>query len=225
MTDFFSSLTSIIGGVLRLDAVTFQNLLASPKNMELALATLVIAGVSLMLGQSVALFANRVDRVRFVLSLAASALMLIIGVFFWALSIWAVMQFVMGFGGSIRDTFIIVAAGHAPLIYGFLVLLPYLGRIIYVFLRVWMFVAVWVGVTAVYGMSPLFGMAAVLLGWLLLEILTHFLPILDSVQDRLWQLATGRRKMRSAQEVVDYYVQRARERIESAYEDSEGGGK
>ncbi|NOX63738.1 MAG: hypothetical protein GXP42_17575 [Chloroflexi bacterium] len=224
MSDFPSTLSALFSAVWRLEPDAFRALTMGPDGGKLALSALFISGISITLGQSVILFANQVGRIRFALSVVASALTLIVGVFFWALSIWAVLEFVVGVHRPIREAFIIVAAGHAPLFFGFLVLLPYLGRIIHIVLRVWTFLAVWVGVMTVYQTPAFMGLISVLLGWLLLEIITHFLPLLDDFEDWLWQLATGKRTMRSAQEMVDFYVQRSRERIEAAYKKERKGG-
>src|SRR6185436_451003 len=95
-----------------------------------------------------------------------SALVLIISVFVWAGSIWLVINLVFSRPGQFARILVLVALSYAPLLFGFAVLLPYLGNFIYHALRIWSFLALVVGVKAVAGALFWQGILACLIGWL-----------------------------------------------------------
>ncbi len=88
---FLQSFFSLVGGALRLDPKAFRAV-QTPINADfLTLTILILAGISVALGQSVVLLANKVTPRRFVISL------LLNGVFFvGSLVIWSAVFALVG---------------------------------------------------------------------------------------------------------------------------------
>ena len=173
----------------------------------LALFILFVAGVSDTLGQSVILFANQVGRARFAATLVIQALALIVGVFLWAGSIWLTADLLFGGVASFNTLLVLVMLSHAPLVFGFLVLLPYLGTPIYHLLRIWVLLAVITTVIGLYGFGLISAFISSIMGWILLEVLRR-LPVLQvrQVDEWLWRLSTGTESPQTAEAVVDAFV-------------------
>jgi len=201
---FITALWDVALGVLRLDPDVFTTVITTDGGGWVALAILFVAGISDMLGQSVVLFANRVSPRRFGVSLVMSALILIISVFVWAGSIWLIVNFVFALQGRFARILILVALSYAPLLFGFVVLLPYFGNFTYHALRIWSFLALVVGVKAIAGAVFWQGIIACLLGWLFLQFIIH-LPILriKAVDAWLWRVMTGTREKLDTQMLAD----------------------
>jgi hypothetical protein len=210
---FLDLMGDLINGVLRLNPEVFQAALDSSITGIFSLIILFLAGVSDTIGHSVVFFANRVPRGRFLFAILVEALVFVIGVFFWAGSIWIMASFIFnahqGYGYVIRT----VALGYVPLLFGFLILLPYLGNIIFVTLRIWVLLAVLVGVSVAYDFGFWPALICSVLGWVFLTFLAR-LPFLrvDLVDNLLWRLSTGVDKELNAQEAVDEYMRKTRTR-------------
>lgn len=120
---FLASLWALIQGVLSLDPQAYNAALTQEGGGRLSLAVLFVAGVSITIGQSVVLFANRLPRRRFIVSLVLSSLLLLVGVLFWAASVWVLATYVFGAERSLRLVMIVVSLSYAPMLYGVFVLL------------------------------------------------------------------------------------------------------
>jgi hypothetical protein len=135
MSDFLASLIHLAGDILRLQADALVWLAANPQGNLLALALAFLAGFSLMIGQSVALFANRVPPRRFTLRLLPGALGYGISLLVWAGCIWLVETHLLGGSLSFQAAALLVAASQAPLLLAFAIFLPYLGNILITFCK------------------------------------------------------------------------------------------
>lgn len=206
---FLVSLWEIITGVLSFDADAYIAVLTQPGGGRMAVAVLFISTLSLSIGQSVVLFANRVGRRRFVLSLILSATLLVLGVFIWATAVWLLAGTLFGAHQSFQAVFIVVALSYAPLIYGFLVLLPYLGNIIYVVLRVWILLVLLMAVQALFGFSLFDAMICSFLGWVILELIVR-IPAITAVEQWLWKLFSGKDALEETHDIVTEFVQSVR---------------
>ena len=151
----------------------------------------VLAALSLTVGQSVVLFANRVPPSRFFLSVLASVL---------SLMLTAVGQFIfLAFVLTLIDhewslvaLLILVLISDAPYLLGFLVFLPYLGNPILRLLRLGENLIIFVGLLS-FGLDALTTAVVVLSMGLGTELWRH-LPFIDPdmILDRVWLLVTGR---------------------------------
>ncbi len=204
---FLELMGNLIEGVMRLDPVVFQAALASSITGILALFILFLAGFSDTVGHSVILFANRVPRRRFLFALVVEALIFVVGVFFWAASIWLMADLIFDAHQPYGYVVITVALGYAPLLFGFSILLPYLGNIIFVVLRVWVLLAVLVGISVAYSFGLWPAIVCSVLGWFLLTILARmpFLRI-ERFDNWLWQFSTGVPEELGTQEAVNQYL-------------------
>jgi hypothetical protein len=209
ISGFLLSLWAIITGVLSFDADAYIAVLTQDGGGWMALAVLFVSTLSLSVGQSVVLFANRVGRRRFVLSLALSALLLIVGVYIWTTAVWLLAATLFNAHQSFRAVFIVVALSYAPLIYGFLVLLPYLGNLIYTVLRVWILLVLLIAVQALFGFSWFEAVLCSFLGWLVLELIVR-IPMITAVEGWLWRVFSGKDELEDTDDIVSEFVQSIR---------------
>jgi hypothetical protein len=175
-----SSLSSVIAslwqlalGALRLNPEAFVAAVQQQGGTALALIILLLGGISMGVGQSVVLFANRVPPLRFIISLFAGAVVLGVVVLFWTTSIWVLGNLVFEADTVFLDLLTVVSLSYAPYLFGFLVLMPYLGNILSRVLNLWVFLAVIVGVAVTYQFGFWESLATALLGWVLLELVTR----------------------------------------------------
>jgi hypothetical protein len=214
---FLVSLWQIITGVLSFDADAYLAVLTQPGGGRMAVAVLFVSTLSLSIGQSVVLFANRVGRRRFALSLMLSATLLVIGVYIWATAVWLLADTLFDAKQSFSNVFIVVALSYAPLVYGFLVLLPYLGNIIYMVLRVWILLVLLMAVQALFGFSLFDAIICSFLGWVILELIVR-IPAITAVEQWLWRVFSGKDSLADTQDIVTEFVQSVRQSAE-AWED------
>jgi hypothetical protein len=183
----------VIKAVLSLNPKVFIAAVYLPGAWKLALAIVFVAGISDILGQSVVLFANRVTPRRFIVSTIMSGIMLIVSVFFYAFTIWLIVKFVMGMERSyFSAVLILVSLSYAPLVFSFFTLLPYLGNFIYQTVRIWSLLALVVGVAALAQSHFWAAILACLLGWLLIQFVTH-MPIfkIKAIDAWMWRVMAG----------------------------------
>ena len=125
MLEYISQVMNAIRLGLTMSPQTLAVVQVPPNARWVALGLLVVAGVSMLLGQSVVLFVNRVPPKRFTLSLLVNGLLFVAGIFFWALMVWATGNFLLAETATYRQILLIIALSYAPLVFGFLILLPY----------------------------------------------------------------------------------------------------
>ncbi len=206
-----SALFQVIGGVLRLDPEVYRAVILHPQGTRFAVLILFLAGLSSTLGQSVVLFANRVKLRRFLFSLVMFAISLVISAFLWAFTIWVLVEWFTDNSWLLIDVWTVVALSYAPFVFGFLILLPYLGRIIDDILRVWVLLAMLAGGLAFYPGNVAGVVLAGILGWVSLYLLSS-LPLWVRVQEWYWRFSTGTQKLSSTQDMVEEYVLEIQER-------------
>jgi hypothetical protein len=222
ISGFLAALWAVINGILSFDAEAYIAVLSQDGGGRIALAILFLSTLSLSIGQSVVLFVNRVSRRRFILSLVLSATLLMIGVFIWATAVWLLAETIFDAHQPFRNIFIVVALSYAPLLYGILVLIPYLGSIIYVVLRVWILLVLLLAVQAFFGFGWFPAIVCSLLGWFILELVVRF-PAITAVEQWLWRMTSGKEELEETQNIVEEFVQSVRLSAE-AWEDEDNDG-
>lgn len=217
------AVSELIHGVLRLDAHAFQAAVAHPNGLWIAFIVFLLAGLSIGLGQSVVLFANRVPRRRFFLTLLGAALVGFVTALLWALAVRLTLHFIFGVQISLRDVVVVVALGFVPGVWGIFLFLPYLGVVFGWVLRAWIFITILVGVGVVTGLNFRQTLVACGLGWLLFEFLTR-MPFfdVDRLYDRVWRAATGRPQRYTGEDLAAWLAEEAQASL--AARDSRGGG-
>ena len=162
---------TFVGRALTLDNSVFLLVQETPWRNTFVTLIVVSAGFSEALGQSVVLFASRVKKRRFILSLVLSASLYTFSFFFLTLSIWLVSAQVFGRAAGFDVVMRAVGLGYAPYLFSFFILAPYFGNPIGLFLSVWSLVAVNRGVQISLDLNLWQALLCTFLGWLLLQIL------------------------------------------------------
>jgi len=166
----------LVRGALALDPAAFRALLSPVvADPRLGLAVVYLAGLSHALGQSVALFAQRVSPRRFLATLAVQAALYLAAFLLWAVSVWWVARLGFDAARPLRDVVAVVGLAYAPQLFGALVLAPYLGGPLQTALSVWTLLATLVATAAVFGLTTAQAVACTAGGWLLSQLLQRTL--------------------------------------------------
>ena len=218
------SFLTLVGGILRLDPDAYQAVFSIEDGYNFALAVLLLGGISLGLGQSVVLFANRVRRRRFVIHLLLSGIVLLLGVLFWAGSVWLLAQILAGGSVTFTNVFISAAISTSPLLFGFFVLLPYLGILTFQILRIWALLIYLNVIETSLEIDFWWALGISLLGWVFLEAVTR-IPLFqfDRLRNWYWRLSTGTPRRLEIEEIVQRFIKDLREaaRIDKNYKDED----
>lgn len=155
----------LIGGAFALQFDAFRGVATLSGGLWFALIIVTVAGLSLAIAQSIVLFVSRVKPTRFIFCLLINAILFTAGFIFLTLSTWF-----LGFlPGSPRVPLIalikVFGLGYAPLLFGFLGALPYLGYPIGNLLSVWNLLAMVVGYAAIAQIGVGSAFIYVALGW------------------------------------------------------------
>ena len=182
-----------IGYALRLDERVYAAAVVHPKGVEIIVGIVFLAGVSMFLGQSVILFVNRVRRGRFVFSLLTNGVVFVVSYLIWGLAI-AFIGWLM-FDVDAKDLVIVAALvglSTAPLVFGFLILIPYSGPAIGKLLNVWQLLIMITVVESTFRVGIFAAIACVGLSWLLMLILTNTIgrPVVR-LRNALYRKVTG----------------------------------
>jgi hypothetical protein len=123
--------------------------------LQLSLVIVLLAGLSEAIGQIVVLFANEVKPRRMVMSLVLSAFLFLGGYVLWVASIWLIAVILFRPDTSPINVIRAVGLGYAPLLFGFLGVLPYFGGGILNLLYFWGFTAIVSAVSVTMGLTTL----------------------------------------------------------------------
>lgn len=161
----------LVGGAFALQAGAFQLITNVPDGLWLALLIVLLAGLSLAVGQSIILFMNRVQPGRFTFSLLLNAVLFACGFLFLTLSTWLTCLLPGSVNVSFPTLVKVLGLGYTPLLFSFLGALPYAGLPILNLLSVWNLLALVVGFGAItnVGIGDSFGHVA--LGWFVKQLL------------------------------------------------------
>jgi hypothetical protein len=187
------TLAELVSGALRLDRSAFDAIEQSSHGLRDALVLLLLAGVSITLGQSVVLFLNRVSPGRFALALVLGGLELVLEALLWIISVWAVVGLLGVSRPHLVETLDVIGLAYAPFLFGVLAFLPYVGLPILSLLRLWVLLAAIVSTSAAFDVAPQLATVAVAGGfvcrWLLLHVFHRAVVAGDHWY---WRASTGR---------------------------------
>lgn len=208
---FIAEAWQVASAVLRLDPAAYQLIKQASNGLQIGLFILIVSSFSYTVGQVAVLFANRVTRKHFLSGLAGAALTLMVSTFFWSASIWLTVAVILDRHVSLVHAFAAVAASFAPLLFGFMILIPYLGNILFYVLRIWAFLAVIVGTAVTFEVGFWQAVMASALGWIVLELLTRipFLQI-NRISNWLWRVSTGTAKQLKTDDIVTQFLDEGR---------------
>lgn len=189
---YIDYLFQIIRYALRLDPRLYDFVSSTPESRWLVLGVVFLAGASTLLGQSVVLFVNRVRRGRFVMSLAFNGIMYIISYFVWGVTIALVGRLIFPTEPDTWSVVRMVGLSTAPLIFGFFILIPWMGPFIGKILNIWGFLILVTVVEFGFQVGLLRALVVVGIGWLLMTLLNNFVgkPVI-ALRNRLWHMVAG----------------------------------
>lgn len=163
-----------IGYALRLDPRAFAITILHPNGGWIIAGIVFLAGMSMLLGQSVMLFVNQVRRGRFFFSLVTNGVVFLISYAVWGLAVAFIATFLFEIN-IINDVIIVFLIGvsTAPLVFGFLILIPYMGPAIGKILNVWQLLIMTAAVRFTFDVSIVEAIIAVGLSWLLMLVVSN----------------------------------------------------
>jgi len=205
MGGWLTAVYHIIVGIIKLDSAMYEAVVADPNAASLALAVLLVVGLSTAIGHSVVLFVNRVERRRFILSFTLTSITFVLGVFLLTFSVWLTVVVLFDTTPAFEDVLIVISLSFAPFIFGLFVIIPYLGHILEYGLRVWALMAALVGVFTIFDISLFAALFSGVLGWMLFEIISN-IAVLQTVEQWFWRKATGKSGFVESQEAVDLFI-------------------
>jgi hypothetical protein len=162
----------LVLGALALDRGAFEALLEAGTQRPPVGGWVVFgAGLSIAIGQSVALFAVRVSPRRFGASLLVQALLFTASFLVWASSTWWVGRLGFGAVAPWRDVVVAIGLAHAPQLLGALVLAPYFGTPLAALLSAWTLASATVATSVALGLDLRQAALCAAGGWLLSQLL------------------------------------------------------
>lgn len=192
---------------LWLNPRAFEYVMAGNGSGWIILAIAILGGASLLLGQSVILFVNRISPGRFAFSLLMNGVIFALSLAIWALAIWLTSRLLFPNAIPFLTVLRLVGLGAAPYVFGFLVLLPYAGNFIGKVLSVWSFLVVLAGLTTLAAGN--FGAALVctVIGWVLITVMSATIgrPIIRA-RNKVWQRLTGADLDASVQDILTQFA-------------------
>ena len=166
----FNRFWSLISGVLLLRTETFESINNLPSGLVASVLVVLLAGLSQTLGQSVMLFINQVKPLRFLLSVAIAAVLFVFNYNFWVVSTWLVAGWLFETDISLVEVIKTLGFSYAPLLLGFLMVIPYFGMPILVVLSIWALMAIATGLGAISNLGIWQAFGCCLGGWLVLQL-------------------------------------------------------
>lgn len=200
---YFEYLWKGIIYALQLNPSAYEFVITYPQSKWVVFGIIFLAGVATLLGQSVVLFLNRVRGGRFFFSLVVNGLMFIISYFVWGAIIYIAGRFLFQENVTFGSMFRLVGLSTAPLIFGFFILIPWMGPFLGKVLNVWSFLIL-INVVQFQFESGFWGaLLCVGLGWLLMNLLSNTIgkPII-AVRNRIWRRVTGSSMDATAQDIL-----------------------
>lgn len=205
--DFLASVWLVIWGVLTRDRSVLTWFQVHPLSLEIAVTAAAFAGASTLLGDSVVLFLNRVRGWRFAITLSINALGFVLLYSLQALVIAILGPLVLGYSPGLLAVVKGVMLSTAPMIFGVLVLIPYLGPAIARVLQVWGLLALWLVVQVLFHTDPWSALLVTGIGWVVMQVLSWTLarPV-SWIGDRIWRLATGKPAMMTGRDLLSGHM-------------------
>jgi predicted Abi (CAAX) family protease len=163
----------LLSGVLSLNPEAFNLIQTLPLGEKAALYTIILAGFSQALGQSIILLINKVKPSRFILSLVIATILFAFGYIFWVTITWLCSQLLLSQSISYLTIATTLGLAYTPLTLSFFVAFPYLGVPLSILLSIWSLLAFLIGLKAILGISISSAFWCSILGWVIKEILAR----------------------------------------------------
>ncbi len=169
----FSQLGDLIGGAFALNRDVFRLIITLPDGLWAALLVVLVAGLSLSVGQSIVLFINRVKPTRFFFSLLLNAILFTAGYIFLVFSTWLLTLLPGTVNVSFGTLSKVLGLAYAPLLFSFLGALPHVGYPLQNLFSIWNLLAMLVAFNAVTGVSVPNALGYVAFGWVVKQLLEN----------------------------------------------------
>jgi hypothetical protein len=205
--DFFATVWLVIWGVLTGDESIAPWFAAHPLTLELSFTIATVAGISTLFGDSVVLFLNRVRGWRFAITMLLNALGFVLLYALQALVIAIVGPLIVGHSPGLATVTRGVMLATAPMIFGFLVLIPYLGPAIARVLQAWGLLVLWLVNEVLFQTDGWTALLITGIGWGVMQLLSWSLsrPV-GWIGDRIWRLATGKPSMMTGRDLLSGHM-------------------
>jgi|HigsolmetaAR202D_1030399.scaffolds.fasta_scaffold03789_1 hypothetical protein len=214
---FIQDLSYVLGAALRLEPDLLLEIASEPERDLLIMTICILAGASLMAGQSVVLFVNRVSPLRFIYSLLLYGLVFTVGLGLWASSAWLSAVLLFGANQPLDVALRIVGLGCAPLVFGFLIAMIYFGSSIEWFLRGWCLLITIGLVESSFAFSLWQALVCGIIGWLMMQLVTYMIQRpLSRLRDWLWRAVTGTQFDTNEQDLLKEATIQLRSRLQAA---------
>jgi len=212
-TSFSASISSMLGlvrGGLRLDPQAFLAAFdAGPRGTGLLIWIVLIGGVSLMIGHSVVLFANRVSPARFTISLILGAVKFLLDVLVVVLVVWGMANLLSERAWPLGQVGRAVTLASAPYWFSLFFLIPYLGLILERALKFYVILALIVAVQSIFGISFFGATLASGIALLLSQVISGLLgKLFDPLADRITDALVGDARLKNAREIYKLFASR-----------------
>lgn len=182
----------LVSGALTLNTDTLNEINELPLGLVASILVVLLAGVSQSLGQSVMLFVNQVRPLRFVLSIAIAAVLFVFNYNFWVLSTWLVADWLFGVSIPLVGVIKTLGFSYSPLLFGFLMVIPYFGMPILIVLSIWTLLAIVRGIETIAPLGIWQAFECCIGGWLVLQFSQRvFGRAIASVTSRLVDWIAG----------------------------------
>lgn len=190
--EFLASLWRVTVAALRFREDLLRVSQTEAQSEAVILTIILLAGMSLLIGQSTILFINQVSPLWFALSLVVYGVLYVLRFALWAAAIWLLSMSLFGTSHAFGPLIRIVGLGSAPFVFGWIILLPYLGPFVARLLTIWSFLIVFHAVGYAWGIG--FGETLVSVGggWALTLVVTRAIGLpFVALRDRLRRRLTG----------------------------------
>lgn len=205
--DFIATVWLVIWGVLTGDTSITEYFRLHPLTLEIAVTIAALAGISTLLGDSVVLFLNRVRGWRFAVTMLLNALGFVLLYALQALVIAIVGPLIVGHTPGLATVTRGVLIATAPMIFGFLVLIPYLGPAIARVLQAWGLLVLWLVNDVLFQTDLWTALVITGIGWGVMQLLSWSLsrPI-GWIGDRIWRVVTGKPSMMTGRDLLSGHM-------------------
>lgn len=212
-SELFQQLDGLIGGALSFDPAVYNTSLMDDRSRFASIVIVFAAGMSVLLGQCFALFLVSASPVGFVFGLLVSGISLTLRLGLWIAMSALVARLLFDIPVSPWNFMSVIFIATAPLIFGFLAVLPSIGIILLYALYGWTSLNMMFGMF--YGAQVPFlpGAVCALSGWALASLLERlFFTRSKSAQSGGFLFASRELSRFSSAQILDFVKQKVKSR-------------
>lgn len=231
MSGFFTELARYLAYLwgalthaLALDPAVFQFVESYPQSAWVVAGIVFLAGVSTLLGHSAVLFINRVRKSRFVISLIVNGFVYIVSYVVWGFVVWLAGYLLFDVNPPLTQFVRIMGLSTAPLVFGFFILIPWMGPFVGKVLNIWSFLILLAIVEFQFQIGFWGALIVVGLGWLASLAINNTIgrPVV-ALRNRMSRMITGSSLDASAEDILLHFA--GVEQIPNQAQPVEGGSK